>query len=303
MPQPKVSLAPPLPAWLTPQYPFIRHVIDLPWGPLSFVDEGKGLPVVMLHGNPMWGYLWRHIIPPLLSQGFRVIVPDLYGFGASAKPSSPSDHQLEMHVQSIASLLHHLQISETHLMAQDWGGPILLGAAMRASLNVQGVTLGNTAVLKPRDQLKPTTFHRFSHLPLVSDLVFRGMMFPLPVLGQAQGDKKSFSWSSYRAYFHWFWNPLNRAGPLGLARMVPNRHGHPSLPLLHEIGDYVTALRCPMQLVWGTRDPILGRTLRRHREALSHATVIETQAGHFLQEEVPSAFVEAVLSCGYADQT
>ena len=247
----------------------------------------------------MWGFLWRHIMAPLRDHGFRIIVPDLYGFGASAKPAHPNDHQLEGHVNAIATLLKRLNLSGVHLMAQDWGGPILLGAAMRSGVHPHGVTLGNTAVLKPRSQLKPTLFHRFSHLPVISDVVFRGLMFPIPVLGRVQGNPKSLSWAAYRAYSHWFWNPKERSGPLGLARMVPNRQDHPSLPLLSAIAEFVTSLECPMHLIWGTRDPILGRTLKRHRETLSQAIVIETDAGHFLQEEVPSAFVNAVLDCGH----
>ena len=76
--------------------------------------------------------------------------------------------------------------------------------------------------------------------------------------------------------------------------MVPSSGDHPSVPLLREVEAWIRSWRGPSALVWGQRDPILGRALRRHREALPQASVVETQAGHFLQEEVPEQLAAAV---------
>jgi len=83
--------------------------------------------------------------------------------------------------------------------------------------------------------------------------------------------------------------------PLALARMVPDGPEHPSLPALREIDGWVRAFEGPAALVWGLKDPILGRGLRRHREVLCQASVVETQAGHCLQEEVPEKLALAIL--------
>jgi cis-3-alkyl-4-acyloxetan-2-one decarboxylase len=303
MSAPDFSDAPPLPKWLAQEFPFKRRILHLPTGDLSFVDDGHGPPVLLLHGNPTWGYLWRKIIPPLLEQGFRVIAPDLYGFGLSAKPRHPSEHQLSFHVEAITTLCRILELESPTLVAQDWGGPIILGAAMESRITPRALVLGNTAVLKPKKTLRPTPFHRFSHFPFISELAFRGLLFPVPVLNRVQGDRRSISRKDFRAYLHPIWKPRNSAGPLGLARMVPHKNGHPSIPLLNRIGDYVLGLNRPTTLIWGVRDPVLGRTLKRHREALPHAKVVETTAGHFLQEEVPLEFVNAICDSGSGSQT
>ena len=82
--------------------------------------------------------------------------------------------------------------------------------------------------------------------------------------------------------------------PLALARRVPNGEDHPSMPELGRVEEWVRAFRGPVALVWGRKDPILGRTLKRLQEALPRATVVETDAGHFLQEEVPEQLSEAI---------
>ncbi|HVE83078.1 MAG TPA: haloalkane dehalogenase, partial [Myxococcales bacterium] len=158
----------------------------------------------------------------------------------------------------------------------------------------RGLVLANTAALVPRRPLRTSAFHRFSHLPGVSTLAFRGLGFPVPILSRLQGDPRSLGPAEIRAY-GW---PLRswrlRAGPLAMARMVPDREGHPTLGVLDETDAFLRSYRGPAALVWGTRDPILGRAHHRLSEALPHATVELTEAGHFLQEEVPDRLAAAI---------
>jgi pimeloyl-ACP methyl ester carboxylesterase len=86
----------------------------------------------------------------------------------------------------------------------------------------------------------------------------------------------------------------NRAGPLALARMVPDSAAHPSVPALRDVEAWVRGFSGPLEMVWGRLDPILGRALKRHRAALPSARVTEVDAGHFLQEEAPHAIAQAV---------
>jgi haloalkane dehalogenase len=113
-------------------------------------------------------------------------------------------------------------------------------------------------------------------------------------MDRAQGDASSIGWRETAAYAWPFRHLLDRAGPIGLARMVPDSEHHPSTSVLDDIGRWVESWQGPAALVWGSRDPILGRALRRHREALPQASVTETRAGHFLQEEVPDAIAVAI---------
>lgn len=289
---PDFETAPPLPRWLAPHLPFDRKIATLGSDRIHFVDHGEGRPVLMMHGNPTWSFLWRKVIG--LLPGYRCVAPDLLGLGLSSKPLRSRAHQLERHVDAISKLVEALQLREFIVVGQDWGGPVAAGVGERLPDRVSGVVFANTAVVRPRRPLKTKAFHRFARAPVVSQLAFRVGGFPLQVLHTTQGDRRSIGRLERRAY-RW---PLrrfrDRAAPLGLARMVPSSESHPTTATMDRIGSWVEAWDGPAALVWGLRDPILGRGLRRHRECLPQARVWETQAGHFLQEEVPDPIAEAI---------
>jgi haloalkane dehalogenase len=293
--------APPplLPAFLAPHLPLRRGAgrLERP-GPdrgrlLHFVDHGEAAapPVLLQHGNPTWSFLWRRVIAALGEH--RCVAPDLLGLGLSDRLPRTSDHTLERHVAALVELVESLDLRDLVLVGQDWGGPLVAGVGERLPGRVAGLVLANTAVVLPR-RPRGTAFHRFARLPLVSDVVFRGLGFPQNWLGWAQGDRSSLGGVVGRAY-RW---PLrrwrDRAAPLGLARMVPGSSEHPSVAPLRRGEAWARAFGGPLALVWGTRDPLLGRALARHRAALPRARVTTTAAGHFLQEETPEALVEAV---------
>jgi haloalkane dehalogenase len=290
---------PALPRWLEKELPFRRRVASIEGRRVHFIDEGEGVPVLLVHGNPTWCYLWRKVIARLReSGGFRLIAPDLLGLGLSDKLPCPSDHRIDMHARVIARLTEQLELESAIVVGQDWGGPTSVGAAMLRSEGGQsfmrGLVLGNTSVLDPKRPLRTTAFHRFSHLPIASDIAFRGFLFPLPIIDRIQGDRRSIGLREKAAYAWPLRHPRDRAAPLGLARMVPDREGHPSLPFFARLDKFVRSYRGPAGIVWGERDPILGRALLRHREALPRATVVATNAGHFLQEEVPDELAKMI---------
>lgn len=291
-----IEPAPPLPGWLRREMPFDRFVVRVQGERIAFVDHGPrdARPVLLVHGNPTWSYLWRKVIRHLDDGRLRLIAPDLVGFGASDKPLWAAAHQLSMHVQKIECLVEELDLDRFIAVGQDWGGPIAMGAARRLASRVGGIVLANTAVLEPARPFRSKAFHRFSHVPILSDLAFRGALFPVPIMDRVQGDRASLGWAEKGAYAWPFLSPLDRAGPLGLARMVPDSERHPTTAVMDAIGAWVRAYRGPAALVWGRRDPILGRALDRHRAALPQASVRECDAGHFLQEEVPELLAEAI---------
>jgi len=285
--------APDLPPWLADALPFRRRLAQIDGKAIHFIDEGEGPAVLLVHGNPTWCFLWRKVIAQLLP-GARVLAPDLLGFGLSDKPRRPEEHTLTMHIDVVARLLDALDPGPVVLVGQDWGGPVATGVGSRRTDGVAGMVLANTAVLRPARPFRSKPFHRFSHAPIVSDLAFRGLGFPLPVLDRVQGDRRSIGPLEKRAYRYPLRRLADRAGPLGLARMVPDSERHPSTAVMDEVGAWVEGFRGPVELVWGLRDPILGRALGRHARALPQARVTETEAGHFLQEEVPDLLAAAV---------
>jgi pimeloyl-ACP methyl ester carboxylesterase len=286
---------PPLPPWLEHELPFQRRVFTDGEHTIHFIDEGEGAPVLLLHGNPTWSFLWRKVIRILAREKVRVIAPDLVGLGLSSKPRDLRIHTLDFHANRISSLVEALDLQHITIAGQDWGGPIIAVMAARNRQRIHGAVFSNTAIRVPSRQPRRTTFHRFSHMPVVSDLVFRVLNFPIPNLHMAQGDRRSIGRNERRAY-RW---PLrrfkDRVAPLALARLVPQSLDSPTFQTLQEADDWARSFRGPVGLVWGMRDPILGRALRGVMEIFPNATVVETEAGHFLQEEVPEDLAEAIL--------
>jgi haloalkane dehalogenase len=90
---------------------------------MHYVDKGAGAPVLLLHGEPTWAFLYRKMIP-ILAQGFRVIAPDYFGFGRSDKPLDPDFYTYDRHSESIGRLVETLDLTELCVVVQDWGGPI-----------------------------------------------------------------------------------------------------------------------------------------------------------------------------------
>lgn len=311
-----VETVPELPPFLRPLLPFDRRAYRLEAGPhagdiLHLVDTvvasddgepaGKkssgresrpGPPAIwLMHGNPTWSFLWRKVIPRL--GGLRVIAPDMLGLGLSHKPAKVADHSVLDHAEALSELFAALELERVVLVGQDWGGPMVTSIGRRHPEAVAGLVFLNTAVALP-SRPRGTAFHRFAKMPVISDLVFRGLGFPLRVLHRTQGDPSTLRGTVARAYRWPLRRRSERAAPLALARMVPDSPDHPSLPEMRAAEAWVSAYEGPISLVWGERDPILGRALRRHLERFPHATVRRCNAGHFLQEEVPELIAEAI---------
>ena len=107
-----------------------------------YVDEGSGRPVLLLHGQPTWGYIWRRFIPAI-SGTHRVIVPDHMGFGKSETPQDRT-YTLRTHVENLAALIDALDLRDITLVMQDWGGPIGIGYAVRHPERIHSLVLMNT---------------------------------------------------------------------------------------------------------------------------------------------------------------
>ena len=286
---------PPLPSWLEEELPFNRRLFADGEHAIHFIDEGSGPPIILMHGNPTWSYLWRKVIRILARENVRVIAPDLVGLGLSDKPRDLGIHTLDFHAGRISALVEVLDLEDITIAGQDWGGPIIAVTAARNRERVRGAVFANTAIRVPRRPPRVTPFHRFSHMPLASDLVFRVFNFPIPVLSMAQGDRSSIGRNERRAYRYPLRRIRDRMAPLALARMVPTSLDHPTLQTLREAEDWAISFEGPVRLVWGMRDPILGRSLKGIKKLFPDAEAVETDAGHFLQEEVPEELATAIL--------
>jgi haloalkane dehalogenase len=286
---------PGIPTWLEEQLPFNRRVFDDGEHSIHFIDEGEGRPVLLQHGNPTWCYLWRKVIPILAENNVRVIAPDLVGLGLSSKPRKLATHTLDFHANRISSLIEALDLQHLTVAGQDWGGPIIAVAAARNPERIRAAVFANTAIRVPTKPPRVTAFHRFSHAPLISDLAFRVLNYPVKKMYLVQGDRSSIGPEERRAYRF----PLRRFGdrtaPLALARLVPRDLESPVYDALREVQDWAQSFAGETRLVWGMKDPILGTSIYPTRKLFPDAEVVETDAGHFLQEEVPGVLAEAIL--------
>ena len=123
-------------------WPYAPHFFDGNGFRMHYVDEGDGDPIICLHGEPTWGYLYRNFIPPL-ARSHRVIVPDHMGFGKSQTPGG-RDYVLKTHTENLTALVEHLDLTNITLVMQDWGGPMGAAFAVRNPDRVKRLCLMNT---------------------------------------------------------------------------------------------------------------------------------------------------------------
>ncbi|MCX2980908.1 alpha/beta fold hydrolase [Halieaceae bacterium IMCC14734] len=131
-----------------PDYPFAANYKEISGYRVHYLDEGPrdGSPILLLHGQPSWSYLYRHMIPPLAAAGFRVVVPDLVGFGKSDKPIAQSDYSYQMHVDVITTLVRELDLRDATFFGQDWGGLIGLRVVADEPDRFARIMISNTGL-------------------------------------------------------------------------------------------------------------------------------------------------------------
>jgi len=280
-----------IPNWLLKKLPYNHSWINV-GKQMHLMEKGQGKPIVMVHGNPMWGYLYKKVLDGL-DNSRKYIIPDLIGFGFSEKITL-HEHSLEAHSKWMAKFFKSIKEEKIGLVVHDWGGMIGIVGAMKAGKKIDGLVVMNTAITAPKDGFKPTWFHNLSQVPLISSVLFRGLNFPLSFLNRFAHVPGSFDSQTMKAYKYPFRKLKDNSGPLALARMVPNSMQHPSVPLEQEIEAYLQSYTGPAQIVWGMNDPVMWKLRRRTSRLLPQAKIVKTQAGHFVQEETPKEVIEAI---------
>lgn len=277
-------------------FPFAPHYYSINGVDLHFVDEGSGEPVVMVHGDPTWGYLYRHFIPPL-SQHYRCVVPDLMGMGKSAIPQERALYRLQQHRANLEALLLHLDLRDITLVLHDWGGPVGLGAATLHPERIKRLVLMNTWAFAPWPA---------GSLPRLLELIrsARGEAFVLqkngylePALRGTTFHAEKLTQSVMEAYLAPFPTPESRLAMLCWSQDIPVQETDVSYAEMKRIEAGLPEFsRIPILLVWGMRDPVLSTpVLRRWQQLYPQSTTLELEdAGHFLQEDAPERIVQYI---------
>lgn len=261
---------------------------------VHILEVGSGFPVFLQHGNPTSGFLYRKIAEELPKDRVRLIMPTLVGLGFSSKVPA-SEHTLENHMRWINAVLTQLEIEELVFVGQDWGGPVGMGALGLSPGKIKGAVVLNTGFNAPKVKADISRAHKVVKTPVVGELmteVFGSIFDSLP---RVQGDPSSIPPDVIELYKNPVIESGNAKAPLALMRMVADGPDHPSAEQMRFIEQYVQGLDIPVEIVWGMSDPILARILPRMKENFPNAKVTRTEAGHFLQEEVPTEIAAAVM--------
>jgi haloalkane dehalogenase len=221
-------------------------------------------------------------------------MPTLVGLGYSSKIPA-SRHTLENHMRWINRVLLQLKLTEVVYVGQDWGGPIGMGALSLSPELLKGAVLLNTGFNAPTEKVDVSRAHATVKTPIVGELIIEVFSSIFEQLHRIQGDPDSISTDVAELYGRPVLESGNSKAPLAMMRMVPDGPDHPSTAAMRIIEEYVHALDIPAEIVWGMTDPILGRLLPMMKRNFPGARVTETQAGHFLQEEVPVEIAAALL--------
>lgn len=266
-----------------PDYPFDPHYVDVNGLRLHYVDEGPrdAPPVLLLHGEPSWSYLYRHMIPPLAAAGHRVVAPDLVGFGKSDKPADRDDYSYGGHVAWMTAFVERLGLTGVTLFCQDWGSLVGLRVAAENEHRFARIVLANGG-LPTGDARLPAAFHawrafaRFSPWFPVGQILQRGTV---RTLGQAEV-------AAYDAPF-----PAREymAGARAFPQLVPVRPNDPASDPNRRAWQVYRRWRKPFLTAFSTHDPITRGGERPWQEQVPGAReqvhVRVPGAGHFLQED------------------
>jgi len=280
-------------------YDFAPHYMqlsgDLDGLRMHYVDESAGpeggSPILLLHGEPTWAYLYRKMIPGLMSSG-RVIAPDYIGFGRSDKVTEMDWYTYDRHVDSIKQLIEHLDLRDITLCVHDWGGPIGLRVAVEEEERFARLVILNTAVFRPRPGKPPNqAFLQWR------DFALRNPDLPVGFIieGATATDLDEAVIAGYEAPFV---TPKSKAGAAAFPAIVPLSVDDPGASEMAATSDALMKWEKPALVAFSDADPLFKS---RVGEALSERipgarfAVVEG-ASHFLQEDKGEAIAEMVAA-------
>jgi haloalkane dehalogenase len=262
-----------------PGYAYEPHYLEQDGLRMHYLDEGAGAPVLLLHGEPTWAFLYRKVIPPL-SRVARVLAPDYFGFGRSDKPVEQEWYSYDRHYASVERFVDELDLRGLTVVVHDWGGPLGLRLAVERPERVERLVITNTGLYAGRPpseewlrfrefvrrvgtELRPGQLVRITCVNEVPDEVVAGYDAPFPT-------------------------PESKTGVLMFPELVPTEPDHPSVGAMLRVREALAEWRKPALVIFSDSDPIFSpRVGERFAELIPGAEVGEplAGAGHFLQED------------------
>ena len=287
-------------------FPFQPHFASVYGTRMHYVDEGAGSPVLMLHGEPSWGYLYRHFIPPVVKAGHRAVVPDHVGFGRSDKWLEPGRYTFSSHYAQLEELvIGQLDLKDITLVCQDWGG--MLGLTLAGHypdrfkrIVAMNTTLRNAPKADPTKPVPPraagSNWRNNSQTMIMQPDEFGEFFRTSPGRGRKLDDEE------VRAYSAPFPTRESRVSALRFPMLFGNSTDpeDPGLEVMRKAHGVMSEWSKPVLLLWGDKDNVFpiataGEYLHRLFKTSNSPIVIEG-GGHFVQECDPVRISSEIVS-------
>lgn len=274
-------------------YPFEPNYFELASDGMRmhYLDEGpkQADPVLMLHGEPSWSYLYRHMIPVVAAAGHRVIAPDLIGFGKSDKPTSIDDYSYQSHMDWMLTFIEGLDLKNITLVCQDWGSLIGLRMAAEQEPRFKAIVVAN-GMLPTGDQAVPAAFKLWKNFALYSP------WFPIArIIGT--GSFKKLGPEDRKAYDAPFPSAKYKVGARAFPRLVPVASDDPASEANRAAWKVLEQWQKPFLTTFSNGDPITRGGDKYMQEKIPGSKGLPHQTltgGHFLQEDSPVPFARAI---------
>ncbi len=272
-----------------PGYDFAPRYLEQDGLRMHYLHEGSGDPVLLLHGEPTWAYLYRKLIPQLASVA-RVVAPDYFGFGRSDKPTRIEEYSYDFHYASIERLTEELDLREATVVVQDWGGPIGLRLAVEHPDRAARLVILNTGIGAGRAP-SPEWLRFRDFIRRVGSEVIPGQLVRISAVAELAEDVVA----AYNAPFP---TPESKAGVLAFPELVPTELEHPSAAKMLEVRSALERWDKPALVLFSDSDPIFtpeaAERLAARIPGAGPAEIV-AGAGHFLQEEKGEEIAERIV--------
>jgi haloalkane dehalogenase len=245
---------------------------------MHYLDEGEGDPILLLHGEPTWAFLYRKIIPQLQGS-FRCLAPDYFGFGRSDKPTDPGFYTYDRHTESIARFAAELDLRKITLVVQDWGGPLGFRFAVENPDRVARLVVMNTGIGAQAPSEEWLRFQAF--MRRVGTEIVAGQLVQLSLV-QPTDD------AVIAAYDAPFPVPESRIGIVQFPELVPTSREHPNAAKMLGVREELRSFDRPALVLFSDSDPIFSRRAAEVMAGTLPNAELDPPvegAGHFLQED------------------
>jgi haloalkane dehalogenase len=279
-------------------YPFVANYLDVTASDtrplrMHFLDEGPidGPPIVLLHGEPTWSYLYRTMIPPLADAGNRVLAPDLIGFGRSDKPSRVEDYTYLRHVEWVTAWFERLNLKDVTLFVQGWGSLIGLRLAAEQGDRIARLVVAN-GFLPTAQRPTPPAFYAWRAFARHSPVLPAGRIVSVGTVRRVPPKVRA----GYDAPYP---DKTYQAGARAFPQLVPTSPYDPAIPANRAAWKALSQWEKPCLAIFGARDPILGhadRPLIKHIPGAAGQPHARINASHFIQEDAGPELADRVLS-------